>query len=110
MDFGIVTAKVDEIGYIAHAENLGFSHAWVTDSPMIRSNCWAVLALAARATRTMRLGTGVKATCLIGTPEELVEQIRTLDAQGLRQIMLYPPLNRQYRVIEDFADAVMSRL
>jgi 5,10-methylenetetrahydromethanopterin reductase len=59
MDFGIVTAKVDEIGYITHAENLGYSHAWVTDSPMIRSNSWAVLALAARATRTMRLGTGV---------------------------------------------------
>ena len=59
MDFGIVTAKVDEIGYITHAENLGYSHCWVTDSPMIRSNCWAVLALAARETRTMRLGTGV---------------------------------------------------
>ncbi len=59
MDFGIVTAKIDEIGYIAHAENLGYSHAWVTDSPMIRSNCWAVLALAAQQTRTMRLGTAV---------------------------------------------------
>jgi alkanesulfonate monooxygenase SsuD/methylene tetrahydromethanopterin reductase-like flavin-dependent oxidoreductase (luciferase family) len=59
MDFGIVTAKVDEIGYITHAENLGYSHCWVTDSQMIRSNCWAVLALAAQQTRRMRLGTGV---------------------------------------------------
>ena len=59
MDFGIMTAKIDEIGYITHAENLGFRNCWVTDSPMIRSNCWAVLALAAQATRTMRLGTGV---------------------------------------------------
>jgi len=59
MDFGIVTAKIDEIGYITHAENLGYSHCWVTDSPIIRSNCWAVLALAAQATRTMRIGTGV---------------------------------------------------
>ena len=59
MDFGIVTAKIDEIGYIAHAENLGYTHGWVTDSPMIRSNCWAVLALAAQQTRRMRLGTGV---------------------------------------------------
>jgi alkanesulfonate monooxygenase SsuD/methylene tetrahydromethanopterin reductase-like flavin-dependent oxidoreductase (luciferase family) len=50
---------VDEIGYITHAENLGYSHCWVTDSQMIRSNCWAVLALAAQQTRTMRLGTGV---------------------------------------------------
>jgi alkanesulfonate monooxygenase SsuD/methylene tetrahydromethanopterin reductase-like flavin-dependent oxidoreductase (luciferase family) len=59
MHFGVVTAKIDEIGYISHAENLGFTHCWVTDSQMIRSNCWAVLALAAQATRTMRLGTGV---------------------------------------------------
>lgn len=59
MDFGILTAKIDEIGYIAHAENLGYTHCWVTDSPMIRSNCWAVLALAAQQTRTMRIGTGV---------------------------------------------------
>src|SRR6059036_1599003 len=56
MDVGIVTAKIDEVGYITHAENLGYSHAWVTDSPMIRSNCWAVLALAAHQTRTLRLG------------------------------------------------------
>src|SRR2546425_12498750 len=61
MDVGIVTAKVDEVGYITHAENLGCSHARITDSPMIRSNCWAVLALAAHQTRTIRLGTGVNA-------------------------------------------------
>ena len=59
MDVGIVTAKIDEVGYITRAENLGYSHAWVTDSPMIRSNCWAVLALAAAQTRKIRLGTGV---------------------------------------------------
>jgi len=59
VNFGIVTAKIDEIGYITRAENLGYTHAWVTDSPMIRSNCWAVLALAAHQTRTIRLGTGV---------------------------------------------------
>jgi alkanesulfonate monooxygenase SsuD/methylene tetrahydromethanopterin reductase-like flavin-dependent oxidoreductase (luciferase family) len=52
----------------------------------------------------------IRATCLTGAPEELVEQVRSLEAQGLRQIMLYPPLNRQYRIIEDFADQVMSRL
>jgi len=52
MDIGIVTAKIDEVAYITHAENLGYSHAWITD----------------------------------------------------------PPLNRQDRVIEDFADKVMARL
>ena len=52
----------------------------------------------------------VEAVCLAGTPEEIVERVRTLETEGLRQIMLYPPLNRQYRVIEDFASMVMSRL
>jgi len=45
-----------------------------------------------------------------GTPDELVAEVRGLERQGLRQIMLYPPLNRQYRVIEDFAAKVMARL
>jgi hypothetical protein len=52
----------------------------------------------------------VKATCLAGPPQELVERVHELERQGLQQIMLYPPLNRQYRVIEDFADQVMGRL
>jgi hypothetical protein len=40
----------------------------------------------------------------------MAEQVRALERHGLRQIMLYPPLNRQDRVIEDFAERVMSRL
>ncbi len=60
MDFGICTAsKIDEIGYITHAENLGYSHAWIADSQMIWSDCYAVLALAAQQTRRMKIGTGV---------------------------------------------------
>ena len=31
MDFGIyVAAKIDDVGYITPAENLGSSHAWVS--------------------------------------------------------------------------------
>src|SRR3970282_2176127 len=52
----------------------------------------------------------VKATCVAGTPDERVAEVHGLERQGLRQIMLYPPLNRQYRVIEDFASKVMARL
>jgi len=52
----------------------------------------------------------IEAVCLAGSPEEVVERVRALEKQGLKQIMLYPPLNRQYRVIEDFADSVMARL
>ena len=59
MQFGITTSKIDEIGLIARAENLGYDFCWVTDSQMIRSNPWAVLALAAQQTRSIRIGAGV---------------------------------------------------
>ena len=59
MKFGITTSKIDEIGLIARAENLGYDFCWVSDTQMIRSNPWAVLALAAQQTRSIRIGTGV---------------------------------------------------
>ena len=63
MDFGVcVASKIDDIGYIERAEALGYSHAWVADSQMIWSDCYAVLALAAERTSRIRLGTGVAIT------------------------------------------------
>ena len=59
MDFGVSCAKIDEVGFVRHAENLGYDFCWVTDSQMIRSNPWAVLALSAQQTQTIRIGTGV---------------------------------------------------
>jgi 5,10-methylenetetrahydromethanopterin reductase len=52
----------------------------------------------------------IKANCLAGSPGEIVEQLRDLERQGLNQITLYPPLNRQYRIIEDFAEQVIARI
>ncbi len=60
MEFGITAAKIDDVGLTRHAENLGYDFVWVTDSPLIRSNPWAVLALAAQQTRTIKLGTGLE--------------------------------------------------
>lgn len=59
MEFGISCSKIDEVGLVTYAENLGYDFCWVTDSPMIRSNPWAVLALAAQQTLRIRLGMGV---------------------------------------------------
>ena len=59
MQFGLLTTKIDEIGLIARAENLGYDFCWISDSPLIRSNPWAVMALAAHQTQTIRLGTGL---------------------------------------------------
>jgi alkanesulfonate monooxygenase SsuD/methylene tetrahydromethanopterin reductase-like flavin-dependent oxidoreductase (luciferase family) len=240
MDFGIVHAKIDEIGYITHAENLGYSHCWVTDSQMIDhpipvyvagfgpkaqalagelgdglisglprggtvpemlanvrrgaekagrvvpagfhtaamvnvallqpgeaansdrviAECGAAVISGLHYLVAHHLETGaeppayarpvwksyldwldqappevrhqrlhashysfvdpeearfltpevIEATSLTGPPERIVERLKELEGQGLSQIMLYPPLNRQYRVIEDFADRVMARM
>jgi alkanesulfonate monooxygenase SsuD/methylene tetrahydromethanopterin reductase-like flavin-dependent oxidoreductase (luciferase family) len=65
MRFGVcVMANIDEIGIFNHAESLGFDSVWVTDSQMLFSDCYAVLALAATQTSRLRLGPG---TAICGT-------------------------------------------
>ncbi len=65
MKFGaMVATKIDDWQLIVHAENLGYDSAWVPDSQMIWSDCYAVLALAAWHTSRIRLGTGV---AIVGT-------------------------------------------
>jgi alkanesulfonate monooxygenase SsuD/methylene tetrahydromethanopterin reductase-like flavin-dependent oxidoreductase (luciferase family) len=65
MEFGIcVASKIDDIDYLVRAEELGYSHAWIADSQMIWSDCYATLALAAERTERIRLGTGV---AVVGT-------------------------------------------
>ena len=60
MKFGAAIApKIDDWQYFKYAEDLGYDSAWVPDSQMIWSDCYAVLALAAWHTSTIRLGTGV---------------------------------------------------
>ncbi len=44
---------------IRYAEELGYDRAWVPDSHMIWSDCYATLALAAVNTKRIRLGTGI---------------------------------------------------
>lgn len=63
MKFSICTmANIDEIGFFPHAEQLGYHAVWIADSQMLFSDCYTVMALAARATRTLRLGTGTSIT------------------------------------------------
>ena len=63
MDIGIcVASHVGDIGYVERAEVLGYSHAWLADSQMLWSDCYAALALAATKTSRINLGTGVAVT------------------------------------------------
>ena len=60
MKFGIMfDTHVDKWDLIRYAEELGYDTAWVPDSQMIWSDCYATLALAAVNTRRIRIGTGV---------------------------------------------------
>jgi len=60
MEFGIcVASRPSDLDYVVEAESLGFTHCWMADSQMIWSDVYAMLALAADRTTTMRLGTGV---------------------------------------------------
>ena len=59
MEFGLTWAKLDEMEYVTEAEQLGFTHLWVTDSGLIRSDAFVFLTVAAQKTKTMKVGTGV---------------------------------------------------
>jgi alkanesulfonate monooxygenase SsuD/methylene tetrahydromethanopterin reductase-like flavin-dependent oxidoreductase (luciferase family) len=60
MEFGIcVASRPADLDYVVEAESLGYTHCWMADSQMIWSDVYAMLALAAERTTTMRLGTGV---------------------------------------------------
>jgi 5,10-methylenetetrahydromethanopterin reductase len=65
MQFGFcLMSDVTEIGFFSHVEALGYSSVWVADSQMLFSDCYAVLALAARQTSRLRIGPG---TAICGT-------------------------------------------
>jgi 5,10-methylenetetrahydromethanopterin reductase len=60
MDIGVcVASHIGDVDYVVTAEALGYSHAWLADSQMLWSDCYATLALAAYRTSRIRLGTGV---------------------------------------------------
>ncbi len=60
MELGICLAsRPGDLDYVLEAERLGFTSVWAADSQMIWSDVYAVLALLADRTTTMRVGTGV---------------------------------------------------
>ena len=60
MDIGVcVASRINDIDYVVRAEELGYSHAWMADSQMLWSDCYATLALVADKTSRINIGTGV---------------------------------------------------
>src|SRR3954471_15231819 len=60
VDFCIgTTAKIDAVGLVKQAEDVGASHFGVGEGPLLFSDPYQYLALAARETSTIKLGTWV---------------------------------------------------
>ena len=60
VELGIcVATHIGDIDYVVRAEALGYTHAWLADSQMLWSDCYATLALVADRTESIRIGTGV---------------------------------------------------
>jgi 5,10-methylenetetrahydromethanopterin reductase len=88
MKFGFtVMADIDEIGFFSHAEALGYDSVWVTDSQMLFSDCYAVLALAARETKRLRIGPGT-AICGTRIPPVQVAAMATLNRLAPGRVFL----------------------
>ena len=52
----------------------------------------------------------IRATCLVGTAEELMEQMRELERQGLQELMFATGNDEKWCFTEAFSRQVMARL
>jgi len=66
--FGITVSQINEVDLVVQAETRGYDFCWVWDSPMIRSNVWALLALVADRTSRIAIGPGVAIPALSMAP------------------------------------------
>ena len=63
MKFAVtIDPHVSRWDLVRYAEELGYDRAWVPDSQMIWSDCYATLALVAANTKRIQIGTGVAIT------------------------------------------------
>ncbi len=54
-----VSTRISDWKFVQELEALGYDAAWIPDSQMIWSDCYATMALAAANTSRIRIGTGV---------------------------------------------------
>ena len=48
--------------------------------------------------------------CVIGEPPELIERLRELEREGLKQVTFHPPFAQRYEVMERFSREVMEKM
>jgi alkanesulfonate monooxygenase SsuD/methylene tetrahydromethanopterin reductase-like flavin-dependent oxidoreductase (luciferase family) len=52
----------------------------------------------------------IKASCLVGTPEEIVAQVRTMEKGGIREVVLWPPMDLERKIYRDFAELIFPHV
>jgi 5,10-methylenetetrahydromethanopterin reductase len=52
----------------------------------------------------------IKRFCVVGQPAEVLEQVRELEHQGVRQLMCNFPLERGYQMVRDYAKNIIEKL
>ena len=52
----------------------------------------------------------IRATCLVGTADELIEQIQELERQGLQELMFATGVDGKWRFAEELSRRVMARV
>lgn len=68
-------------------------------------NCWVLPEEERFITKEL-----IESSCLVGSPHELAERLRTLESAGLSQLMVLPPLDAKEQVLTDIATRVMPLL
>ena len=68
-------------------------------------NCWVLPEERRFLTRNL-----IEATCLVGTRDQLVERLRALGEAGLDQMMILPPFDPRFEVLETVGTEILPYL
>lgn len=68
-------------------------------------NCWVLPEEERFVTKEL-----IEATCLVGTRDQLIERLRDLADAGLDQVMILPPLDPRYEVLETVGTEILPYL
>lgn len=68
-------------------------------------NCWVVPEEEQFVTKEL-----IESSCIVGTAPQIADRMRALEAAGLRQVMVLPPLHVKEAVLRDLSEQVMPLL
>jgi hypothetical protein len=86
------------------------SHSRCADSVSIISGSGPRRGTYGRASRFSNGHDWFRVFCIAGEPPELVEQLRGLERDGLKQITFHPPFARRYEAMERFSRLVTAKM